>query len=80
MKYCFLYPHRATLDVAELIKKCYTVYVFFERDNLLAYPEPDEFNSNSHTISLSFVLILYCPLFPKNDFLIVTGSCHPYFV
>jgi hypothetical protein len=62
----------------QLLKIVYSVYVLFERDNLLAYPEPDEFNSDSHTISLSVVLILYCPLFPKNDFLIVTGSCHPY--
>jgi hypothetical protein len=65
MKYCCLYPHRATSDNGCYSRFFYPVYVFFERDNLLAYPEPDEFNSNFYTISLSFVLILYCPPFLK---------------
>jgi hypothetical protein len=66
--------------MAQLLNKFYSVYVFFERAHLLTYPEPDEFNSNSHIGSLRFVLILYCPLLPKNNSLIVTGTCHPYSV
>jgi len=39
----------------QLLKKFYSFYVFFERAHLLTYPEADEFNSNCHTVSLSFV-------------------------
>ena len=64
--------------MAQLLKKFYSVYVFFEGGNLFTGSEPDEFNSNSHTISLRFFLILYCPLLPKKNFVFVTGSCRPY--
>jgi hypothetical protein len=61
-------------------KKFYSVHVFFEGAHLLTYPEPDEFNSNSYTVSLRLVLILYCHLLPEKNFIFVTGSCHPYSV
>jgi len=66
--------------MAKLLTKFYSVYVFFEGAHLLSYPEPDEFNSNCHTVSLSFILILYCPLLPKKNCIFFTGSCHPYSV
>jgi hypothetical protein len=59
--------------MTKLLKKFYSVYFFFERSHLLTYAEPDESNSNSHTASLSFVLILCCPVLPKKNFIIVTG-------
>ena len=62
--------------LAQLFKKFYSVYVFFERSHHLICPEPDESNSHSHKISLMFVLILYCCL--PNNFIIVVGSCHLY--
>jgi hypothetical protein len=51
--------------MAQLLNKFYSVYVFFEGANLLNYPELDGFNSDFYTISLRFVLMLYCPLLPK---------------
>jgi len=44
--------------MAELFEKFCSVYVFIERASLLTYPEPDECNSNTHAVSLSFVLML----------------------
>jgi hypothetical protein len=53
--------------MAKLLKKYYSVYFFFEGPHVLAYPDPDESSSNSHTISLRFFLILYSPLLPKKE-------------
>jgi hypothetical protein len=39
--------------MAQLLNQFYSVYIFFERAHLLIYPEPDEFNSKSLTISLT---------------------------
>jgi hypothetical protein len=64
--------------MAELLEKFYAVCVFFEGAHLMTYPEPDEFTLYYHTVSLSFVLILYCALLPRKIFIFVTGSCHPY--
>jgi len=64
--------------MVQLLDKFFSVYIFFEGAHLLTYPEPDELNSNSYTISLNFVLISYSPVVPKQNFIIVTGSCHPY--
>jgi len=64
--------------MAQLLKDFYSVYVVFKRAHLLTYPEQDEFNSNPHNVSLNFVLISHYPVVPKENFVIVTGSCHPY--